>query len=114
MAIYLDYAATTPLRPEVLEVMLPWLTEKYANPSGFYCASREARDAIEGARAAIAETIGAHIDELNARLEQRGYTRKKRRTGFLRFFSLAFFEFSGDSSASAGFSISTGTDSLAL
>ena len=57
--IYLDANATTPMLPEVLDAMLPWLREGYANPSGSYAAAKLARKAIERARAQVAELIGA-------------------------------------------------------
>lgn len=60
----LDANATTPLLPEVLEAMLPWLREGYANPSGSYAAAKLARAAIEQARAEVAEWIGAQPDEI--------------------------------------------------
>ena len=52
--IHLDANASTPLRAEVLEAMLPWLREGYANPSGTYAAAKQARQAIERARAQMA------------------------------------------------------------
>ena len=48
--IYLDHAATTPVRPEVLEEMLPYLKEMYGNPSGLCQRSMEAAKAVETAR----------------------------------------------------------------
>jgi cysteine desulfurase len=62
--IYLDANATTPLLPEVLEAMMPWLTDQYANPSGSYSAAKKARKAIEMARAQVAGWIGAEPDEI--------------------------------------------------
>lgn len=62
--IYLDANATTPLLPVVLEAMLPWLREGYANPSGSYGAAKKARSAIEQARAEVAAFIGAQADEI--------------------------------------------------
>lgn len=52
--IYLDYQATTPLAPEALEAMLPWLSEKHANPHSAHSAGREAAAAIEVARDRVA------------------------------------------------------------
>ncbi len=63
-SIYLDYAATTPVRPEVLEEMLPFFTQNYGNPSGVYATSREARQAVEKARRQVAEAIGAEPAEI--------------------------------------------------
>lgn len=62
--IHLDANATTPLLPEVLDAMLPWLREGYANPSGAYAAAKQARKAIEQARAQVAELIGALPEEI--------------------------------------------------
>lgn len=62
--IYLDANATTPLLPEVLDEMLPWLREGYANPSASYAAAKLARRAIERARAQVAELIGAEPEEI--------------------------------------------------
>lgn len=62
--IYLDSNATTPLLPEVLDAMLPWLREGYANPSGSHAAAKLARKAIEQARAQVADLIGASPDEI--------------------------------------------------
>ena len=52
--IYLDHAATTPVRPEVREAMLPYLKEQYGNPSGLYQLAVEAEEAMEAARKTIA------------------------------------------------------------
>lgn len=58
--IYLDYNATTPCDPRVLEVMLPYFTEHFANPSSTHHASgRRAADALEGAREQVAGLLGA-------------------------------------------------------
>jgi cysteine desulfurase len=61
--MYLDHAATTPVRKEVLEVMLPYFSEKFANPSSLYSLARENRRDVEVARAKIAEIIGAEAVE---------------------------------------------------
>ena len=55
---YLDYQATTPLAPEVVDAMMPWLTEKFANPHAPYTAGREAAAAIELARGRIERAMG--------------------------------------------------------
>ena len=55
---YFDHAATTPLRPEALEAMLPFLTAEFANPSGAHAESRRARMALDDARDRIAELLG--------------------------------------------------------
>ncbi|HEX6599470.1 MAG TPA: cysteine desulfurase family protein [Gemmatimonadaceae bacterium] len=62
--IYLDHAATTPVRPEVLEAMLPFFGPRFGNPSSLHRWGREARTALDEARERLAATIGAHADEL--------------------------------------------------
>jgi len=57
--IYLDHAATTPMRPEAVDAMEPWLHDRFGNPSGVHAVSRGAKDAIEAARERIAAAIGA-------------------------------------------------------
>jgi cysteine desulfurase len=57
--IYLDHAATTPLRPDVLEAMEPFLTGNYANPSSIYRPAQEARSALDRARDCAATALGA-------------------------------------------------------
>ena len=52
--IYLDYNATTPVAPQVLEAMLPWLRERFGNPSSSHPYGREAHEAVEGAREPVA------------------------------------------------------------
>lgn len=64
MAIYLDHAATSPLRPEVLEAMLPHLTANAGNPSSLHATGRRARKAIDEARETIAALIGAQPREI--------------------------------------------------
>lgn len=61
---YLDHAATTPVRPEVLAVMLPVFTNTYGNPSSFYEEGRVARQLVEESRATIAACIGAKPAEV--------------------------------------------------
>lgn len=56
---YFDHAATTPVRPEALDAMLPFLTGDFANPSGAHAESRRARMALDDARDQIAELLGA-------------------------------------------------------
>lgn len=55
--IYMDNAATTPVKPEVLKAMLPYFTEKFGNPSSIYSISSESKKAITDAREVIAGTI---------------------------------------------------------
>jgi cysteine desulfurase len=62
--IYFDNAATTSLDPVVLEAMLPYLTEKFGNPSSIYSYGRESRMAIEQARKSVAKNLGAKPAEI--------------------------------------------------
>ena len=62
--VYLDHAATTPVRPEVLEVMLPYLTGSFGNPSSAHRFGRAARAGIEQARRQVAEAIGAEPSQV--------------------------------------------------
>ncbi len=62
--IYFDNAATTALDPEVLEAMMPYLTEKFGNPSSIYSYGRESRLAIESARKGVAKILNAHPAEI--------------------------------------------------
>ncbi len=59
MNVYLDNNATSPLAPEVLDAMLPYLTRKYGNASSFHSAGREAKKALEESRETIARIVGA-------------------------------------------------------
>jgi len=63
-SIYLDHAATTPVKPEVLEAMLPWFTENFGNPSTVYSIGRTSKKAIEEARETVARIIGAEPREI--------------------------------------------------
>jgi len=56
---YLDHNATTPVRPEVVDAMLPWLREGFGNPSSVYALGQRARAAVEKARERTAALIGA-------------------------------------------------------
>ena len=56
--IYFDNAATTALDKEVLEAMMPYLTDHFGNPSSIYSYGRETRLAIENARKSVAKTLG--------------------------------------------------------
>ncbi len=62
--IYLDHAATTPVRREVLEAMLPFFGPRFGNPSSAHRWGREARAALDEARERIARCLGAHPDEV--------------------------------------------------
>lgn len=63
-AIYLDYSATTPVRREVREAMLPLFDERFGNPSSVHRWGREARAALEQARARLAAVLGAAPAEI--------------------------------------------------
>ena len=62
--IYLDHAATTPVRPEVLEAMQPFFGPRFGNPSSLHRWGREARAALDEARERLATSLGAHPDEV--------------------------------------------------
>jgi cysteine desulfurase len=62
--IYLDHAATTPVRPEVLEAMLPLFGPRFGNPSSTHRWGREARVALDEARERLARALGASADEI--------------------------------------------------
>ncbi len=62
--IYLDYAATTPTHPEVVQAMLPYFTDSFGNPSSIYSYGQEAKGAIEEARTKVANLIGARKEEI--------------------------------------------------
>ena len=62
--VYMDHAATTPLRPAVLEDMLPYLKGSFGNPSSLYTLAQEARNAVDRSRRAIAKLIGIRSSEL--------------------------------------------------
>jgi cysteine desulfurase len=61
---YLDHAASTPVCPEAVEAMLPYLTESYGNPSGAHAMARAARDAIDDVRVVMAEALGCRPGEI--------------------------------------------------
>ena len=62
--IYMDYASTTPVAPEVAEAMLPWINTYFGNPSSQYEEGRKARKAVEAARLQVAQAIGADPKEI--------------------------------------------------
>lgn len=62
--IYMDHAATTAVRPEVLNAMLPYFTEKYGNPSSVYTFASRNKDVINVSRDIIADSIGAKSEEI--------------------------------------------------
>jgi cysteine desulfurase len=63
-SVYMDHAATTPTRPEVIEAMLPYFSERFGNPSSLYALAREAKEAVEEARGRVAAAIGATPEEV--------------------------------------------------
>ncbi len=62
--IYMDHSATTPVRPEVLQAMLPHFVSDFGNPSSIYTIGQEARKALDDARERIARIIGARMSEI--------------------------------------------------
>lgn len=62
--IYLDHSATTPVRPEVLEAMLPHFSLGFGNPSSIYTIGQEARKAVDDAREQAARILGARMSEI--------------------------------------------------
>ena len=62
--IYLDNAATTPLKSEVLSAMMPYLTKEHGNPSSIYSEGRTVKMAVEAAREKVATAIGASVKEI--------------------------------------------------
>ncbi len=62
--VYLDHASTTPLAPAALEAMLPFLTHRFANPSGLHAGARRARRALDDARDVLAAVLGFEPGEI--------------------------------------------------
>ena len=62
--VYLDHAATTPVHPKVLEAMMPYFEDKFGNPSNLHDVGRDAKNAVEEARAKTGALIGARGDEI--------------------------------------------------
>lgn len=62
--IYLDHAATTPMRPGVWDAMEPFAADRFGNPSGVHAVSRRAKDALEEARETVAALLGARPSEI--------------------------------------------------
>ena len=78
--IYLDFNASTPVAPEIVDAMVPFLTTVYGNPSSAHWASKPAKEALEHARADVATLIDASPEEVvftrrRKRSEQRGTQR---------------------------------------
>lgn len=64
MRVYLDYNATTPVHPEVVQAMLPYFSERFGNASSIHAFGREAKEALEGSREAIARYLGVSPEEI--------------------------------------------------
>ncbi len=64
MQIYMDHAATTPIRKEVLKSMQPYFSEKFGNASSIYYLGREAKEALESSREKVAKILGAKPSEI--------------------------------------------------
>ncbi len=87
--VYLDYAATTPLDPQVKAVMLPYLEERFGNPSSFHSQGKEVKDALNETRERIAGVLSCRPDEIlftsggteSDNLAILGYARKNRQAG---------------------------------
>jgi cysteine desulfurase len=89
--IYFDHAATTPLDSRVLEAMLPYLGERFGNPSATYALAREAQRAVEQARRSVADVLGCRSTEvvftsggsesINTALKGVAFAQKKARVG---------------------------------
>ena len=62
--IYMDHAATTPMAPEVKDAMLPYFTDDFGNPGGFYELGRIAKEAVDDSRAIIAKHLGCSANEI--------------------------------------------------
>ena len=62
--VYMDHAATTPMREEVLQCMIPFMRENYGNPSSIYTLAQQARNAVDESRRTIAKLIGCRASEI--------------------------------------------------
>lgn len=62
--IYFDHAATTQMRPEVLDAMLPYMQSSYGNPSSIYTLAQEARKAVDESRESVARILGSRTSEI--------------------------------------------------
>ncbi len=62
--IYMDYSATTPMKKEVLDAMMPYFSETYGNPSSVHSFGREAKNAINNSRETVAKALGAKREEI--------------------------------------------------
>ncbi|MBQ6010971.1 MAG: aminotransferase class V-fold PLP-dependent enzyme [Kiritimatiellae bacterium] len=77
--VYADHAATTPLIPEALEAMLPFMKGDFGNPSSIHSWARKPREAVREARATIADCIGAEPERRTWR-RLSAWRRRSRRT----------------------------------
>ena len=62
--LYFDHAATTPVKDEVLQEMLPYFTNNFGNPSSIYSIGRRSKKAVENARTKVAKAIGCQEKEI--------------------------------------------------
>ena len=62
--VYMDYSATTPVKKEVLDAMLPYFSEHFGNPSSLYSIAQKSKEALEKAREQVASLIGAKANEV--------------------------------------------------
>jgi cysteine desulfurase len=62
--IYMDHAATTPVKPEVVEAMVPYLHDRFGNPSSIYTIARESKEVLESSRETVARALGAEPEEI--------------------------------------------------
>ncbi len=62
--VYMDHAATTPVRPEVMEAMLPYFTHRFGNASSLYTLAQESRKAVDEARESVARVLGCRTSEV--------------------------------------------------
>lgn len=62
--IYMDYAATTPTRQEVVNTMLPYMTTNFGNPSSIYTLAQDARNAVDSSRKTISKILGSRSSEI--------------------------------------------------
>ena len=72
--IYADHSATTPVKEEVLNEMLPYFCLNYGNPSSMYSIGRNSKEAIEKARKQVANAIGANENEIYFRTSCKSYS----------------------------------------
>src|SRR5665647_2270461 len=62
--VYMDHSATTYTKLEVVDVMIPYFTTHFGNPSSIYGMARDTKKAIDGARVQVAKALGAEPDEI--------------------------------------------------